>query len=61
MLPEIPVVQEEIVVRDDDQEELSYSMTGSFEPIVEPEVSPENADFDYFSDYSKLEELRMSL
>lgn len=50
------------MVRDDDNEDLDYSMTGSFEPLGgQPAVSPENADFDYFSDYSKLEELRMNL
>ena len=55
--PEIPVVQEEIVVREDDAEEFDYSITGSFDNLQIPkkeEVDVENADFDYFSSYSKL-------
>jgi hypothetical protein len=49
---------EEIIFRDDDHEELQYSITGSFELKAPCE---DQADFDLFSDYSKLEELRINL
>lgn len=48
-------------MRDDDNEELDYSITASFDPAILPPPDDANADFDLFSDYSKLEELRMSL
>lgn len=62
-LPEIETVEEEIVVREDDAEELDYSITASFDNVKSPEdvVDVGNADFDYFSDYSKLEQLRICL
>lgn len=51
------------MVREDDAEELDYSITASFDNIKLPQevVDAENADFDYFSSYSKLEELRICL
>ena len=55
--PEITVDQEEIVVREDDEAEFEYQITGSFDNLQIPkkeEVDVENADFDYFSSYSKL-------
>ena len=61
-LPEMPVVEEKIILREDDNETFEYSMTGSFENIVQPaDINVENADFDYFSNYSKLQDLRMGL
>lgn len=54
-MPELPVVEEEIILREDDAGMLDYSMTGSFENIKPPqEVDATNADFEYFSNYSKL-------
>lgn len=49
-------VEEQILVREDDAEEFDYSITASFDAIKPPsqEVNAENADFDYFSSYSKL-------
>lgn len=43
-------------MRDDDNEELDYSITASFDAALQPPpVENDNADFDLFSDYSKLE------
>ncbi len=47
-------VEKEILMRDDDNEELDYSMTASFDPAILPPPEDANADFDLFSDYSKL-------
>lgn len=43
-------------MREDDGEELDYSITASFDNAKSAEevVDVGNADFDYFSDYSKL-------
>ncbi len=47
-----PPLQGPIILRDDDNEELDYSITASFDtPLPSP---ADNADFDLFSDYSKL-------
>jgi hypothetical protein len=35
-LPEIETVEEEIVVREDDAEELDYSITASFDNVKPP-------------------------
>ena len=59
---EIPV-SEQVIFRDEDQEELNFSLTHPVSPASEQTIkmSEEPVDLDYFSDYSKLETLRMQL
>jgi hypothetical protein len=37
-LPELPVVEEKIVLREDDNEELDYSITASFDNVLSPKI-----------------------
>ena len=63
VMPEIQQVEEQIVVREDCQE-FDYSITASFDGVKlkpEEEINVENADLDYFSSYSKLQDLRICL
>ena len=56
------VVEEKILVREDDNEELDYSITGSFMDLKQKDKEiKDDADLDYFSSYDKLEELKIIL
>ena len=64
MLPEIPIA-DEVIFRDDD--ELQFSLTAEPAALKKggdegaEEMDMEEVDLDYFSNYSKLETLRMQL
>ena len=61
MLPQIPMA-EEILFRDDD--ELQFSLTAEPADLKKngsDDLETEEVDLDYFSNYSKLETLRIQL
>lgn len=60
LLPEIPL-SEEIKFRDDDIFELSLTVEPGQKKDDQEEMDTEGVDLDYFSNYSKLETLRIQL